>query len=436
MNYLRKMTELAKKNKVKTIGLGIVVFGLLGLATQQQLDFFTGFGGDTDITNFLHEKEKNGSPKIAVTKDKVTKFDIKRKVTVDGNDFEIVTTIAKQEPKKLWDWLSLLGVPVALAIFAAYLNHLQQESERRREELAEAEADRKTQAEKAIAETRQQEEAFQNYIDRMSALLIDKNLVGMADRENKMGWPYPEQKDLLEASVCVIRSRTLSILRRLHGNLLLKTNVIRFLIDSEVLTKLGVDLCDADLRGVDFSDENFSGINFTETKINFRGVKFQRCDFRNVRFDDACLVGREFKDPEKPLDNKIDFRGANFENAVFSKSDLSDADFREAILKTAEFQDVRLGKADFSGSDLGNAKFSGDFSLLEKSRFDKAWLTSTSFENCSGGIILGNLIGSAKLCEVVFPVNRDLIFEIPDPNRDCGQPPRFLGKGPKIFEES
>jgi uncharacterized protein YjbI with pentapeptide repeats len=385
MHYSKKLIELAKKNKVKTIGLGIVlVSGLLGLATQQQLDSFTGFSGDTDITGFLHEKEKDGSPKIAVTKDKVTKFDIKRKVTVDGNEFEIVTTIAKQEPKKLWDWLSLLGVPAGLAAFGYYAQVFQQRR-----------ADRQEDVEKQIAEARLQEEAFQNYVDRMSALLVDKNLIAVEDTVRR----FIEQKD--DPSVCVIRARTLSMLRRLDGNALLKADVIRFLIDSEVLTILGVDLRDADLRGVDFSDANFSAINITGAKINLRGVKFQRCDFRNARFDDSCLVGREFKNPEKASDNKIDFRGANFEGAVFIKIDLSDADFRSATLKAAKFQDTRLWKADFSDSNLEDAEFDDSFQAIEDCKFDGALLRRTSFEKCRG-LISGHNISQAKLCNVIL----------------------------------
>jgi hypothetical protein len=65
--------------------------------------------------------------------------------------------------------IGLLGVPAGLAAFGYYSQVFQQRR-----------ADREEAIEKKLAETRQQEEAFQNYIDRMSELLINRNLIAVA----------------------------------------------------------------------------------------------------------------------------------------------------------------------------------------------------------------------------------------------------------------
>ena len=79
------------------------------------------------------------------------------------------------DQKTFWDWLELLIVPAMLALGGLLLNSIQHDRDQKR-----AETDR------AIAEDRQRETALQNYLDKMTDLLLEHNL---ATPEAKNGSP-------------------------------------------------------------------------------------------------------------------------------------------------------------------------------------------------------------------------------------------------------
>src|SRR5690242_9169256 len=66
--------------------------------------------------------------------------------------------------KTLWDWMNLLLIPLVLTGCAFLLNHSKREEGRQQ-------AERHADLEREIAKDRQQEMAFQSYIDRMADLL-------------------------------------------------------------------------------------------------------------------------------------------------------------------------------------------------------------------------------------------------------------------------
>jgi hypothetical protein len=90
-----------------------------------------------------------------------------------GQTTKTVETTKIDDGKTLWDWLSLLGVPLSLFILGSWLQQAQQ---KRAEKLAEE------QRELAADETK--EEVLQVYFDRLSVLLVDKNLLAIADKVN------------------------------------------------------------------------------------------------------------------------------------------------------------------------------------------------------------------------------------------------------------
>ena len=162
--------------------------------------------------------------------------------------------------KTLWDWFDLLGVPLSLAILG-YI--LQQQQQKRAEVLA------KEQREIAADETK--EEILQAYFDRLSVLLVDKNILAIAkkvyatDEENDetqhQTRATTEEIEQLSAAVDVIRARTLSTLRRFENDGERKSSVIRFLIEAEVVSKAKLDLRDADLGGANLEGANLEGAN-------------------------------------------------------------------------------------------------------------------------------------------------------------------------------
>src|SRR6266568_2173537 len=92
------------------------------------------------------------------------------------------TTISTEQPqaRTFWDWLSLLIVPIMLAVGGFWLNNLQKERdlevEKARKQREERAIERRAQTEREIAEDNQRETALQAYIDKMSDLLLDNKL--------------------------------------------------------------------------------------------------------------------------------------------------------------------------------------------------------------------------------------------------------------------
>ena len=90
----------------------------------------------------------------------------------DGKPKKITTTKKKQPAKTLWDWLSLLGVPLTLAILGYYFQYQQNKAREAKEE-----QDKEQQKlDKERAADQQRESALQAYLNELSVLLIDKGL--------------------------------------------------------------------------------------------------------------------------------------------------------------------------------------------------------------------------------------------------------------------
>src|SRR5437868_9885179 len=96
--------------------------------------------------------------------------------------------------KTLWDWLQLLILPILFVIGGFWLNQIQKSREERTTE-------QRAQTELEIAADNQREAALQDYIDKMSELLLKEGL-----RESQ---PEDEVRK-------IARVRTLTVLQRLE----------------------------------------------------------------------------------------------------------------------------------------------------------------------------------------------------------------------------
>ena len=337
--------SLMSKSIFLVIG-GVVIFITYALITGS---LRAGFGADETIT----KSEK---------RDK------------QGNVIETTTTTTFQDAKTLWDWLSLAGVPLSLAILGYVLQQLQQ-----------ARTEQQAKAEKEIAESNQQEEALQNYLDRLSELLIDKNLIATAvqlqdDIENQAEHneepiTTPKEKELLNTATDVIRARTLSILRRLGQDKERKGDVIRFLIEAEVISKLQLNLSEANLRNVSLRGADLSSVSLSSADLN-----------------------------------SADFNSANLRLSNLRLSNLSDAKLIDTNLSLA-----KLFRANLNGADLSSAKLIG--TNLSHANLNGATLNDTDL---NGANLKGiqdwteNQLAAAKLCRTMLPEGCNL-----NPNRDC-----------------
>ncbi len=258
---------------------------------------WTGFGEDTTLSESIETK------------------------TVTGK-----TTVTKQfqSGKTLWDWLGLLAVPLLLL----FLSYLFQRRERER-------ADRQAQVERDIANENLRDEALQAYIDSMSELLLDKNLI----RSN--------HNDPLRN---VARTRTLTILRRLHGDGERKATVLLFLHDAELL-KFTEPVPLINLKNADFSKANLRGVILDEA--NLAGANLQGAILEKAYLQKADL--RRAKLQEANLQDAILY-DAKLQGVYLQGANLQGADLRKAVLWKADLMGANLMEADLAGANLMEAE--------------------------------------------------------------------------------
>jgi uncharacterized protein YjbI with pentapeptide repeats len=365
-----------------------------------------------------------------------------------GNVIRFTETTTIQPGRALWDWLSLLGVPLSLAVLGAWLQQLEQ----RRSE-------KTTHDQQQIADNEAKEEALQVYIDRISTLLVDKNLLAIAGRRENSDFEE-QDRELLDAATDVIRARTLSSLRRFENDVKRKNSVVRFLVEAEVINKLKLDLIDADLSDANLSDANLSGVNLSGANLskanlsnaNLSGANLSKADFigatlihanlsnanlSNANLSDATLINANLSNADLRGVNLIgatlinvnlsdatlinvnlkeanlrgatligtDIRGANLSNANLSNANLSHAN-----LIGADLSGVNLSHADLSNANLSHANLSD--ANLSHANLSHAYLSDAHLSRAKN--LTDEQLTPAKLCNTELSEGSKL-----DPNRDC-----------------
>jgi hypothetical protein len=163
--------------------------------------------------------------------------------------------------KTVWDLLQLLIVPLALAVigflFTMQQDSRQQQIENHRTQQAQKIENQRAEAERELAVQRAQDEALQAYLDQMSTLMLDRNLL-----ESEEGDP----------THTLAQARTSTVITRLDAAH--NRSVTRFLSDSGLAGSLlrgialeGADLEDADLSGADLEDAVLSDAVLTYTDL-------------------------------------------------------------------------------------------------------------------------------------------------------------------------
>ena len=220
-----------------------------------------------------------------------------------------------------WDWLQLLIIPIILAIGGFWLNQVQ----KRREERITQE---QKEAEQEVATDNQRESLLHTYIDKMSELLVEKQLRDTEEDD--------ERRE-------IARIRTLTVLSRLDGSR--KRIVLQFLHEAGLIDKdkhvidlhganlrkaklSEAKLNGADLRGVDLSKANLRGVDLS--KANLRGVDFDGADLGGARLSEANLFGADLRGAY--LGN-VDLSGATLDRATLREDDLHHATFNGATLR-------------------------------------------------------------------------------------------------------
>lgn len=169
----------------------------------------------------------------------------------------IIGFTAYQDPagyhptKTVWDWLQLLALPGFVSIVAYFLNSSDNEREMR------ITAER-AETERAIASENRQATLLQDYLDRMSNLLLEHKLCGSETSVETRN---------------IARAHTLIVLPHLNDER--KGRLIQFLYESQLITSnteacislQNADLRKVDLRNFDLSGANLSGANLDEAQL-------------------------------------------------------------------------------------------------------------------------------------------------------------------------
>jgi uncharacterized protein YjbI with pentapeptide repeats len=279
------------------------------------------------------------------------------------------TTTVEQSPvKTLWDWLQLLGVlaiPAAVGFGTLWFTTQQNK------------------ARDAENENDQREAALQEYIDKMSELLLKENLRGniltfSVDSKFLKGGELKSGDEVRT----VARARTLTALSRLDSRR--KSNLLQFLYESRLLEKgkpivglHGADLREANLReanlgGAYLSGANLSGANLSRADLS--RADLSRADLRGAKLSEAILWNANLREAYL---SRADLEGANLIGADLFGADLSRAILVRAFLSEAYLSRAYLEGANLNGANLNGANLSGAIlfrAFLEGANLIEAYL--------------------------------------------------------------
>ena len=252
-----------------------------------------------------------------------------------------------QSTKTLWDWLQLLFVPVVLSIAAYWFNRTNSEREQELSVL-------RDKTERAIALDSQRAALLQDYLDRMSDLLIGQKLC--------------DPQTSSEARH-IARARTLTVLSQLDEER--KGRLIQFLYESQLLI-LGTNNC-IPLHNADLSGANLSG--FDLIGINLTGADLSKAQLKDTNLSEAQLQGTRLHEADL---SGATLRSTNLCNADLSRAKLNgvrlqEAKLLQANLSNAQFAWTVVTKADFSDAIINGIK-------IEETTFDDAILSSAQAE--------------------------------------------------------
>jgi len=234
--------------------------------------------------------------------------------------------------KTLWDWMDLLIIPLALALGAIYLNREEKKLERE------------------VAQDRQREAALQAYIDKISELLLDRDL--QTTEDNKV-------RD-------VARTRTIIIMRLLNKDR--NDLVIQFLREAKLITNENSILNGADMEKMDLQDLDLDRVFLQATQLI--EANLERSLLFEANLDEALLIAANLKDADL---GRVNLQQAILDRANLTRANLSDADLTGAGISRADLIDAYLTRANLTGAILDGANLTG--AILSDANLSRANLT-------------------------------------------------------------
>jgi pentapeptide repeat protein len=226
-----------------------------------------------------------------------------------------------QSAKNFWDWLSLLGVPVVAGLGIAWFTQTQKRRDHN-QDLLQRDRDR------VHAEDQRSIAALQEYIDRMSELLLHEKLYDSAEEDKVRK---------------IAHIRTLTILSTLNAGR--KRSLLEFLYEWGLIEtgKSTIDLKGAALSETDLSEAKLSRAALRGA--NLSGADLSRADLSRADLSEAALRGAKLWAADLSY---ADLSGANLWAADLSYADLSGANLNGANLNNANLRYANLSKANLS----------------------------------------------------------------------------------------
>ncbi len=231
--------------------------------------------------------------------------------------------------KTVWNWIDVLGVPLAVAAVAGLFAIV-----------APRAADRRADVERELNTDREREAALRTYLDRMTDLVLHEGLDTSGEGE---------------AVRAVAHAETFVALRGLNGPR--KGMLIQFLHDSKLIPKENpiVSLSQADLTGSDLS----------------------HIDLRNSALSGANLRGSDlyYTDLSEADLSDVNLSSADLHNAILGDADLSRTNLQDAIIYDANLREANLQDAIATDEQLREA-----YSLVGATMPDGSEMTEELWE--------------------------------------------------------
>ena len=295
--------------------------------------------------------------------------------------------------RTLWDWLSLLLVPVVLAVGGLLFTW----SENRQTRAIERERVTENQR---IERERVQDAVLESYLDQMTDLLLNQNYALRDSAEN-------------DEVRSVARARTLTALRGIDGAR--KATVVQFLYEAQLIgysdgadaVATVVQLHKSDISGASLEWANLTGASLEWA--NLTGAKLGGADLTGAKLLGADLTWAklEWANLTRAVLTRAKLGGAVLTRAKLGGADLTGASLEWANLTGADLTGAKLLGADLTWAVLTRAKLGGadlTWAVLREADLTRADLTGADLTRADltraklGGVNLGGaVLEGAKL---------------------------------------
>ena len=284
------------------------------------------------LLGYLLAPDISGFGESAVTKE-TTHY------TTTGEVGAVDKVIERQNPRTIWDWISIVGISAVVAGVGVYFTQKQKERD------------------EAATNERTQAEALQAYLGQMSNLMIDQ----------KLGKEH--EKSLKDSVRKVAQARTIAVLLAVDADH--KRDPLRLVYELGLIKKDSplISLTTASLDHAKLSE------------LALPNASLSHVDLRATDLSGSNLSGSDL--------SKADLRGANLSDADLSGADLTNTN----LLPYDQRNPARL-----SGHNLKDKSAVPSQIEVRRSKI-KPYLTPTNLSNASleGTILRGAILGNVDL---------------------------------------